>query len=112
MFQYKEHLLDFYTSTFATAAILSYALFTFLEEPPKFNGPFRDFLAFAFPQALERKWMIATIPFIVFGLMRYAQLIYEGQEGEKPEKIITTDKPLIISMVGWAITVIAFLYIL
>ncbi len=112
LFQYKEHLLDFYTSTFATATILSYALFTFLEEPPKFNGPFKDFLVIAFPQALERKWMIATIPFIVFGLMRYAQLIYEGKEGEKPEKIITTDKPLIISMLGWGITVIVFLYIL
>lgn len=112
LFQYKEHLLDFYTSTFATAAILSYALFTFLEEPPVFEGPFREFLILAFPQALDRKWMIMSIPFIVFGLMRYAQLIYEGQEGEKPEKIITSDKPLIFSMFGWAITVIVFLYIL
>src|SRR3989338_4342442 len=112
LFQYKEHLLDFYTSTFATAAILSYALFTFLEPPPVFEGPFKDFLINASPQALDRKWMIISIPFIVFGLMRYAQLIYEGKEGEKPEKIITTDKPLIFSMLGWGVIVIFFLYIL
>ncbi len=112
LFQYREHLLDFYTSTFATASILSYALFTFLEEPPKFNGPFREFIINVFPHALDRKWMIATIPFVIFGLMRYAQLIYEGQEGEKPEKIITSDKPLILAMVIWGITIIAFLYIL
>ncbi len=112
LFQYKEHLLDFYTSTFATAAILSYALFTFLEPPPVFEGPLREFLILAFPQALDRKWMIISIPFIVFGLMRYAQLIYEGKEGEKPEKIITTDKPLIFSMLGWGVIVIFFLYIL
>ncbi|MBI4066832.1 UbiA prenyltransferase family protein [Candidatus Gottesmanbacteria bacterium] len=112
LFQYKEHLLDFYTSTFATASILSYALFTFLEEPPRFEGPLKEFLMVTFPNALDRKWMIITIPFIVFCLMRYAQLIYEGQEGEKPEKIITTDKPLILAMLSWGVIVIVFLYIL
>lgn len=111
LFQYREHLLDFYTSTFATASILSYALFTFLEEPPLFSGPFREFLIDVFPQAIERKWLIITIPFIIFGMMRYAQLIYEGKEGEKPEKLITTDKPLIVSIVCWAISVITLLYI-
>jgi len=111
LFQYREHLLDFYTSTFATAAILSYALFTFLEEPPQFSGPFKAFLTDVFPNALGRKWLIGTIPFIIFGLMRYAQLIYEGKEGEKPEKIITTDKPLIISILCWTIGVITLLYI-
>lgn len=112
LFQYREHLLDFYTSTFATASILSYALFTFLEEPPLFSGPFKEFLIDVFPQAIERKWLIITIPFIVFGMMRYAQLIYEGKEGEKPEKLITTDKPLIIAILIWAIFVVTLLYII
>lgn len=111
LFQYREHLLDFYTSTFATAAILSYALFTFLEEPPIFTGPFKEFIIDVFPHAVGRKWLIVTIPFIVFGMMRYAQLIYEGKEGEKPEKLITTDKPLIISILVWAIAVVTLLYV-
>lgn len=112
LFQYQENLLDFYTSMFGSAAILAYALFTFLEEPPQFNPPLYAFLSTMFPHALERKWMIITIPFVIYGLMRYAQLAYEGKEAEKPEKIITTDLPLIISIIGWGLTVITILYIL
>lgn len=112
LFQYKEHLLDFYTSMFGSSAILSYALFTFVEEPLQFNAPFRKLLLNFLPQALERKWMIITIPFIIYGLMRYAQLAYEGTAGERPEKIITTDVPLIVSILLWGLMVITILYIL
>ncbi len=112
LFQYREHLLDFYASMFGSAAILAYALFTFLEEPPQFNAPFRTFLISFLPYALERKWMITTIPFVIFGLMRYAQLAYESTEGERPEKIITTDIPLIVSILIWGLMVIMMLYIL
>ncbi len=112
LFQYKEHLLDFYTSMFGSAAMLSYALFTFLEEPPQFNAPVRTFLINFLPAALERKWMMVTIPLIIFGMMRYAQLAYESSEGERPEKIITTDVPLIASIILWAIITISILYIL
>jgi len=112
LFQYREHLLDFYNSMFGSAAILAYALFTFLDEPPRFNAPIRTFLVNVIPQALDRKWLVITIPFVIYGLMRYAQLAYEGGRGEKPEKIITTDIPLIVSILSWGITIIMFLYIL
>lgn len=112
LFQYREHLLDFYTSMFGSAAILAYALFTFLEEPPQFNAPFRSFLTNFLPSALARKWLIVTVPFVIFGLMRYAQLAYETPEGERPEKIITTDIPLIVSILIWGLTIIMMLYIL
>lgn len=112
LFQYRENLLNFYTSMFGSTAILAYALFTFLEEPPQFNAPIRNFLSIVLPHALSRKWMIITIPFVIFGLMRYAQIAYEGTEAEKPEKIITTDTPLIVSVAVWAILIITILYLL
>lgn len=112
LFQYRENLLNFYTSMFGSAAILAYALFTFLGEPPQFNAPIRAFLSNVLPHAIARKWMIVTIPFVIFGLMRYAQLAYEGKEAEKPEKIITTDIPLIISIICWGLMIITILYIL
>lgn len=112
LFQYQEHLLDFYNSMFGSAAILAYALYAFLEEPPHFNVPFRTFLFNLVPQAVERKWMIVTIPFVIYGLMRYAQLAYEGDKGERPEKIITTDIPLIVSILVWGLLIIMILYIL
>lgn len=112
LYQYRERLLDSYTSMFGSASLIAYALFTFLEEPPKFNAPLKEFLTSVLPQALERKWMIITIPFVLYGLMRYAQLAYESTSAEQPEKIVTTDMPLIVSIIGWGLTVILILYIL
>lgn len=112
LFQYREHLLDFYTSMFGSAAILAYALFTFLEEPPEFNAPVRQFLTDVLPGALQRKWLIITIPFVIYGLMRYAKTAYEGTHGEQPEKIVITDVPLIINIIVWGLMMIIILYIL
>ncbi|OGG00724.1 hypothetical protein A2153_00340 [Candidatus Gottesmanbacteria bacterium RBG_16_38_7b] len=112
LFQYRDKLLDSYTSMFGSASIIAYSLFTFLEEPPKFSTPFKQFLIDVFPGAIDRKWMVVTIPFIIFGLMRYAQLAYEGKEAEQPEKIVTTDIPLIVAILVWGLTVISILYIL
>lgn len=112
LFQYKEHLLDFYTSMFGSTAIIAYALFTFMEGPPQFTTPTRSFLSNFIPPALDRKWLIITIPFVIYGLMRYAQLAYEGKQGERPEKIITSDIPLIVSILCWGIAIIIILYVL
>ena len=57
------------------------------------------------------KWLMVTIPFVVYGIARYAQLLYQRDEGERPEKIITTDKPLIISMGLWAVIVVSLIYL-
>lgn len=112
LFQYRDRLLDTYTSMFGAGSIIAYSLFTFLEEPPQFNAPLKQFLINVFPEAIERKWMVVTIPFIIYGLMRYAQLAYEGKEAEQPEKIVTTDIPLIAAILGWGLSVIIILYIL
>lgn len=112
LFQYRERLLDSYTSMFGSASIIAYSLFAFIEEPIQFTGPLKQFLVNVAPLVIERKWMVTTIPFIIYGLMRYAQLAYEGTAGEQPEKIITKDIPLIISIVGWGLSIITILYIL
>jgi len=110
--RYHEKLLDFYASTFATATFLSYALFTFLEEPPQFSSTLSQFLLANFPHALGRKWMMLTIPFVLAGIMRYGQLIYERAEGEEPEKIITKDKPLLLTILGWGVMVVLIIYVI
>ncbi len=112
LLRYRTQLLDFYTSTFANAALLSYALFTFFTEPPQFSESLTHFLLNVFPKALGRKWlMAATIPFVIVGLMRYAQLVYEKQEGETPEKLLTSDLPLSLTIVGWGIAIILIIYV-
>ncbi len=110
LLHYRERLLDFYNSTFANATLITYALFAYLEEPPHFSN-IKGLLSEVTPNLLGRKWMMITIPFVIVGIMRYAQLIYERQAGEKPEKLLTSDIPLITSIALWGITVIFIIYV-
>lgn len=110
---YEEKLLDFYVSTFATATIVTYALFTFIEGIPRFTGGvFSPLLAEYVPSLLRRKWLMATVPFVIVGIMRYAQLIYERLLGEQPEKLVTSDIPLVATIIGWGLIVILIIYII
>ncbi|MBI2029027.1 UbiA prenyltransferase family protein [Candidatus Gottesmanbacteria bacterium] len=110
LLHYKERLLDFYASTFANATLITYALYAYLDVPPRFEN-IGGLLSEVNPTLLERKWMMITVPFVVIGIMRYAQLIYEKQAGERPEKLITSDLPLISSILLWGITVIFIIYV-
>lgn len=111
LYRYKEHLMDFLTYTFATATIIAYATYTYVEKPPTTTTLFGNFLSQVFPSFEVRKWMMVTIPLVVYGISRYAQLLYEKAEGERPEKIITTDLPLVVTIILWGIIVISLIYI-
>lgn len=108
---YREHLLYFLTSTFATLTITSYSLYTFLEKPPIINTPLSQFFYPILPSFEARKWFMITIPLVVYGIARYAQLLYEKEQGEAPEKIITQDTPLISTILLWGLIVISLIYI-
>ncbi len=109
---YSERLLDVYASIFATSTFISYALFTFFDDISQ--APLNDiFFPEFLPSALHgRKWLMITIIPVVYGLMRYLQDIYEKHEGESPEKVLFTDKPLLATVIGWALLVIFIIYVL
>jgi len=111
LFSYKERLLDFYATTFATATLISYALFVFFQEPPRLNLATAQLLAFVSPVALERKWLILTFPFVLLGIMRYGQIVYEKRGAQAPEKLVTQDLPLIGTILGWGIMVVSIIYL-
>lgn len=109
---YKETMLLFLTSTFATMTITSYSLYTFLERPAlRENSLFNGF-DIIFPDFEARKWLMITIPLVVYGIARYGQLLYEREQGEAPEKIITRDKGLLTILGLWALIVIVLIYVL
>ncbi|MDP2637466.1 MAG: decaprenyl-phosphate phosphoribosyltransferase [Candidatus Levybacteria bacterium] len=109
---YSERLLDVYASIFATSTFVSYALFTFLENPRGFNLGLSIFLPDFFPAFFQRKWLMITIIPVVYGLMRYLQDIYEKHEGESPERVLHSDKPLLITVIGWVSLVIIIIYVI
>lgn len=108
---YKNHLLDFLTTTFATLTITSYSLYTFLEKPPLIETKLGPSLSAILPNFELRKWLMITIPLVVYGIARYAQLLYDKEQGETPEKIITQDKPLIAIIAIWGLIVISLIYV-
>jgi 4-hydroxybenzoate polyprenyltransferase len=107
---YSERLLDVYASIFATSTFITYSLFTFLENPGGFKLSLGTIPSDFLPAFFQRKWLMITIVPVVYGLMRYLQDIYEKHEGESPEKVLFSDKPLLATVVAWAILVILLVY--
>lgn len=108
---YSERLLDVYASIFATSTFIAYSLFTFLETPTGINLSLGGiFLPDFLPSFFERKWLMVTIIPVVYGLMRYLQDIYEKHEGESPEKVLFSDKPLLLTVSVWILMVIFIIY--
>jgi len=105
---YSEKLLDTYTAMFANSTFITYAYYTFLEKPSNLGFFFKSYTDFT-TEIPDRKWMMITIPFVLYGIMRYMQLIYEGK-GESPEKILTSDIPLLTTVVLWAGSVVFVIY--
>lgn len=108
---YSDRLLDVYASIFATSTFISYALFTFLENPKGININFFDEVLLPNgPVMFQKKWLMITIIPVVYGLMRYLQDIYEKNEGESPEKVLFSDKPLLATIAIWVFMVIGIIY--
>ncbi|PIP63566.1 hypothetical protein COW97_01830 [Candidatus Roizmanbacteria bacterium CG22_combo_CG10-13_8_21_14_all_34_12] len=112
LYRYNEHFLDFLTYTFGTATIIAYSTYTYVEKPPQIETEVSKFFNLTFPGFEARKWLMITIPLVVYGIARYAQLLYEKAEGERPERTITTDVPLIVTIALWGIIVISLIYLL
>lgn len=110
LIHYTPSLLDAYTSMFANTTWLTYALFSFLHPPFTAEGKVLKLFAMLPRTLLVDKWLMATVPVVIFGVMRYMQLIYEKNEGESPHKVIMSDKPLIGVVILWGVMVIAILY--
>lgn len=107
---YTPALLDAYTSMFANTTWLSYALFSFLHPPFLAEGRVLKLLSLLPRTLVAEKWLMATVPIVIFGVMRYMQLIYEKNEGESPHKILMSDKVLLGTVITWGVMVILIIY--
>lgn len=83
---YSTALLDHLISIVTTATIISYGLFTFT------SG-----------NSVHLMW---TVPFVVYGIFRYLYLIHMEDKGGRPERDLLEDKPLLITVSLFALTVL------
>lgn len=106
--RYSNTLLDSYVTMFGNAAWMSWALFTFFESPSS-ALPVWLFLAELSRTTTIDKLLMITIPVVIFGIMRYENLIFENRS-ESPERLLLTDKALIASVLLWVGLVVWILY--
>lgn len=107
---YSADLLDDYLSMFSASAWLSWALFTFFESPPIIIGPSLLYSVLPLTISGTNKLLMITIPVVIYGIMRYLSIIYQGSRAESPERILLSDKPLLGSILLWGFLVVWILY--
>lgn len=62
------------------------------------------------PQAHHSSLML-SIPFVVYGLLRYLYLVYQKEKGGNPSELLLSDKPILINGVLWLGVVFWALYV-
>ncbi|MDA0322956.1 MAG: decaprenyl-phosphate phosphoribosyltransferase [Verrucomicrobia bacterium] len=89
--QYDQLLLDQLIAIVSAATIVSYAIYTLWPDTVEKFGTYR--LGF-------------TIPLVIFGIFRYLDLVYRHEKGDRPEKILLTDAPLLICIALYGAAVV------
>ncbi len=97
-----RRVLDGYTLPFldqlivivSACAIMAYSLYTFSAE----NLP-------------ESHYMMLTIPFVMYGIFRYLQLIHVQSAGGAPDELVMSDWPLLVTILLWGLSAAAVLYL-
>lgn len=93
--EYSPYLLDQMISVVTASTVVAYSLYTMSDETIEKFGT---------------KHLIFTIPFVLYGIFRYLYLIHKKEAGGNPENILVTDRPLMIDVLLWAVTVGIILY--
>lgn len=112
LLHYPENLLDILTAMFANSTWLSYAIFAFFQPPISARPKVAGLLTTFFLTYSQAKYLMITIPIVIYAVMRYLYIIYEKKEGESPERVLLTDQPLLIAVVTWLVVVIGIVYYL
>ena len=106
---YPDNLLDSMISMSAAYTIITYSMFVFQISPQNISADLANFL----PSILKSpRWMMLTIPFVIYGVARYLYVVYEKGEGESPERVLLSDKPLLTAVVLWGLVTVAIMFLL
>lgn len=111
---YSQQLLNQYTAMFANATWLTYALFSFQHEAVYVDPAqqrFSDIYTFLPKTFQSQKLLMLTLPFVIFGVMRYLQLVYEENKGESPERVLLNDLPLLATVFSFGLVSFLVIYL-
>jgi len=91
--EYNLSLLDDMIRLVTACTAMAYSLYTF-----------------SAPNLPSNHAMLLTIPFVLYGLFRYMYLVHVRGEGGAPEDLLFRDRPLLLTVLLWALTAVLILY--
>jgi 4-hydroxybenzoate polyprenyltransferase len=86
---YSLELVDQLVAIVASSTVIAYSVYTLT--------------------ARDSKALLATVPFVIFGVFRYLLLVHRDDVGEEPEQVLLTDVPILLAVAGWIATAAAIL---
>ena len=88
---YDTRVLDQLIAIVSASTVVCYAIYTLSPETVQKFGTSK--LGF-------------TIPLVMFGIFRYLDLAYRHNRGDRPEKILLTDVPILVNLALYTLTVV------
>jgi 4-hydroxybenzoate polyprenyltransferase len=96
LLSYRTEFLDTLITVCASSTLVAYAIYTI------------------WPATVEKfhtTGLLWTVPFVTYGIFRYLWLTRVGEEGEDPSTTVLGDKPLLVCVALWLVTVAVVLYL-
>ncbi|MCK4225005.1 MAG: decaprenyl-phosphate phosphoribosyltransferase [candidate division Zixibacteria bacterium] len=94
--EYSPYFLDQMISVVTASTVVAYAFYTLSSEVET---------------KLGTGHMDLTIPFVLYGVFRYLYLIHQKEGGGSPTRMLLNDKPILVNVILWLLTVIMIVYI-
>jgi 4-hydroxybenzoate polyprenyltransferase len=94
--QYNVPLIDQMISIVAAATLVGYMIYTASPEVE---------------HKLGTNHLYLTVPFVVFGILRYLYMVHERGEGGDPARLLLKDRPLLLAVVMWIAADLLLLYL-
>lgn len=94
--QYNLPLLDDMLRMVMTGTLITYLLYTIEAPSPLLAGT---------------NLALLTVPFVLYGVLRYLFLLHVKGEGSAPDEVLLKDRPLQAAIILWGVTFLAILYL-
>ncbi|MCA1562448.1 MAG: decaprenyl-phosphate phosphoribosyltransferase [Acidobacteria bacterium] len=93
--EYSPYLLDQMISVVTASTLVAYAFYTVSPETM---------------QKFHTNLLGLTLPFPLYGIFRYLYLVHQKDGGGSPAEMLLNDRPLLICVALWALTVALIIY--
>lgn len=88
--EYRPEMLEQMISVVTSSTVMAYSLYTFT------SG--------------HSVYLMATIPFVIYGIFRYQYLVHSKDIGGSPEAALLKDLPLVVNILLWVSSCLVILY--